>query len=258
MSSSRVDRRVEVPNLSSFVRHRRQREGLSQAVLANRSGYSVGYIAKIEQGHQGEPSADTLVKLADSLSLCVDERRHLFQLGGRAPDEVAASADGVGELADAPLSEIELSYIDGLMPHLAAFVNDRWDVIYANAKYFEVYRELEEAGNVLIWFFHHPIARTVMVHWEYEARLTVAWLRSLMAGKDHDRFVDLLNRLSDSAQFRSIWSDQEIVTGRGEMPMLVRDPDTSTVNRLRAQVWPTPTRTDLQMYLGLLTSIENE
>lgn len=240
---------ADPPALPSFIRHRRHSRGLSQTQLATETGYSVTYIAKIEQGQQQVPTPAVLDQIAAALTLSSAERNHLFYLAGRIPDD----ADGADAETELNIGEIERSYVDGLMPHLAAFVDDRWNVLHANAKYYHIYRELDIAQNVLVWFFEHSVAKTVMVEWEQEARLTVGWLRTLMAKGPVDRFMPLLERLSANNEFQAMWSKQEVVDGRRTMPMHVYDLDTSEIHILRAQVWPAPTRPHLLLYLGLLS-----
>ncbi|MET7807825.1 helix-turn-helix domain-containing protein [Micromonospora chersina] len=70
-------------------RGRRRSPGLSRAEVATRSGISVEYLTRIEQGRDRNPSHAVLHALADGLSLDAGERHHLRYLakitGGGCP-----------------------------------------------------------------------------------------------------------------------------------------------------------------------------
>jgi transcriptional regulator with XRE-family HTH domain len=73
-----VPRPIGIPNrrqvktieeaLGSIVTELRIRNGVSQAALADRLGYSSSYISKLERGHMN-PTLRTLFDLADSLGI---------------------------------------------------------------------------------------------------------------------------------------------------------------------------------------------
>ncbi|MFG3302800.1 helix-turn-helix domain-containing protein [Micromonospora chersina] len=70
-------------------RGRRRSPGLTRAEVASRSGISVEYLTRIEQGRDRNPSHSVLHALADGLSLDAGERHHLRYLakitGGGCP-----------------------------------------------------------------------------------------------------------------------------------------------------------------------------
>ncbi|GAB3393539.1 hypothetical protein GCM10027452_39690 [Micromonospora halotolerans] len=70
-------------------RGRRRSPGLTRAEVATRSGISVEYLTRIEQGRDRNPSHAVLHALADGLSLDAGERHHLRYLakitGGGCP-----------------------------------------------------------------------------------------------------------------------------------------------------------------------------
>jgi transcriptional regulator with XRE-family HTH domain len=51
------------------LRHFRRRSGLSQTELAERAGISAGYVAMLEKGQRGNPSATIIERIAGALSL---------------------------------------------------------------------------------------------------------------------------------------------------------------------------------------------
>lgn len=60
-------------NLSKNLRHYRKESGLSQKKLAKKAGLVFTVITKIEQGIATQTSIQTIVRLADALSISVDD-----------------------------------------------------------------------------------------------------------------------------------------------------------------------------------------
>lgn len=250
---------VEQPSFATYLRHLRkhgqaaQRRGaLSRMDLASRAGTAFSYLTKLEQGAAQHPSSEVVDHLADALEATDLERRHLHDLvtfdreSRLPPIEVDAQADVTDEMR---------TYVDHIVPNLAGLVDEAWNLLYGNAEYKRIYRHLADpdVANVLVWFFHVPEARAIMVDWETEARLTVAWLRALMVRRPRiSLFATLLERLSSSPDFERMWSTQEVLMGRPSPYMYVHDLDHNVGVRLIAQVhsWPDPTKA-LQMYLGV-------
>ncbi len=249
---------VELPALGRFLRQLREQSpngcrrggGMSRMELATLTGHGAGYIAKLEQGEQVTPSAPAVDRLADALGCSPCQRQHLHDLREYRP--------GTGNRAVPPhtITVENRAYADTLNPALAGFVDDAWNVLYANSEYRRVYRHITDPGiaNVLLWFFFVPESRHIMVEWEREALLTVAWTRSLMV-RNHlggDQFTTLLSRLSQSPEFRNMWNSGDLALGRHKAEMLVRDIDSHTVLNLRAQVlkWPEAS-SPLQLYLAV-------
>jgi transcriptional regulator with XRE-family HTH domain len=63
---------------------RRRVPGLRREEVAQLAGVSVDYLARLEQGRAGTPSASVLAALARAMRLTADERSHLFRLAGHA------------------------------------------------------------------------------------------------------------------------------------------------------------------------------
>jgi transcriptional regulator with XRE-family HTH domain len=249
---------VEQPSFATYLRHLRgqghaaQRAGsISRTEVASRAGIAFSYLTKLEQGAASHPSPEVVNNLADALQANDVERRHLHDLVAYDRESVLSPFEVYSPIVT---DEMQI-YIDHTVPHLAGLVDDAWNVLYANSEYARIYRHLDDAavGNVLVWFFHVPEARAIMVDWETEARLTVAWLRALMARRPRSAlFVQLLERLASSRDFERMWHSQEVLMGRPSAYMYVHDLDHNEGIRLIAQVhaWPDPT-VALQMYLGV-------
>lgn len=250
---------VEPPSLAGYLRHlrkngheARRRGRLSRTELAAEAGIGVGYVTKLEQGVALNPSHEAIEGLAEALGADSLERQHLHDLAAyhQALGTTTRNTD-----EDYEITEMMRTYVDHLAPNLAGFVDDAWNVLYANSEYSRIYRNIDNPaiGNVLTWFFREPRSREIMVDWETEARLTVAWLRALLVRRPRSRlFEPLLRQLSDSPDFVRMWEMQEIFMGRHTHYMYVHDLDWGKAVMLVAQVydWPNPTKA-IQLYLGV-------
>ena len=247
---------IEKPSLGEYLRYLRSaspaaRTGrLSREWVAANAKISMSYLIRMEQGSAENPSAECLHRLAETFELSPIQVQHLHDLVQRAQ----VSPDG-DEVSPPVITDVMREQIDNLSPHLCGYVNERWDVLYANSEYSRIYRNIVDIGNVLKWFFGVPESREIMVEWESEARLTVAWFRALMVRRhDSPEFDELLDDLAANADFREMWNAREILMGRNSPYMKVRDLDSGQELCLLAQVyaWPDPTQR-VQMYLGVRT-----
>jgi transcriptional regulator with XRE-family HTH domain len=247
------------PSFGDHLRHlrstspagRASKNGLlSRTQLAASASVSVGYVIKLEQGKGGRPSPDVIDRIAAALGVSAVENRHLHDLADYSPTDVNISHDCPGVT---PVTAAMKEVVDTLRPHLAAYVDEKWDILYCNPGYERIYRNSTEAGNVLKWLFFTPESRSVLVEWELEAQLIVAWFRALMVRRPANRRFDrVLDDLARSPEFCRMWERREICMGRHSHHMLVRDLDTGEQVRLLAQVyaWPDPTQ-EVQMFLGV-------
>jgi transcriptional regulator with XRE-family HTH domain len=221
------------------------RHAWSRDEIAARAGISSGYLTKLEQG-RALPSAEVVDRLADALGGNAVIRQHLYDL--------VAPAGATPPAPTADITDMEQAAIDGLAPTaLAAYVDHAWDVLAANPEYARVFRGITTCGNVLRWFFHERLAQAVVVEYEMEARLTVAWLRGLMARYPGDpRLAAVYQDLSTNGEFRRIWNFGEVALGRHQATFWVHDLDTGKQQRLLAQVYPSPDPGRVyQLYLGV-------
>ncbi|MEV8630874.1 helix-turn-helix domain-containing protein [Streptosporangium sp. NPDC051023] len=254
---------VEAPSFGDYVRHLRlsrttpgfspgpptSRQPSSREKLAIATGISQSYLTKLEQERNTHPSPEVVDQLADALGVNAVVRQHLHDL------VACAQARSAPDAVPRPCPEVtteERKHIEALCPNLSAWVDEAWWVLHGNREYNRIFRGLSRAGNVLIWFFTAPESRTIMVEWEVEARLTVAWLRTHMVQRGNDPvFLSLLEELSKLPDFMEMWRRQEILMGRHTPYMRVRDIDTGKELTLLANVYrhPDPTR-GVQMFLG--------
>lgn len=254
---------ITPPSFGEYLRHLRvvgpvkafpaavpepaRRPALSRTKLAAAAGVSEGYLIKLEQGVSDNPSADLIDRLALALGASDLEHQHLRDL---AAPPLMSPHDPVERVT---ITADHREYVDNLCPNLAGYVDETWNVLYANDEYARIYRNIVECGNVLMWFFGEPQSRRIMIEWETEARLTVAWLRSHMARRrGNAAFTAILEQLARYPDFVRMWQQQEIRAGRHTPYMRVRDLDRGEDLTLMAQVFPTPDPQEaLQLYLGV-------
>jgi transcriptional regulator with XRE-family HTH domain len=245
---------VQPPSFGVYLRHCRNQTELSRPDLAAAADISTSYLTKLEQGASTHPSPELVEQLATALKVGEVQRQHLGHLASYGQVPFGSVDDRVPE--DEITDEMR-HLVDGLVPHLAGYVDTSWNVLYPNAEYTRIYRHITDpdVGNVLTWFFHVAESRAIMLEWEEEAQLTVSWLRGLMVRHPGSRqFAQLLTRLSESGDFRRMWDKQEVLLGRRSPDMLVHDLDLGRDLRLRAQVYPVPNSSQrVQLYLGVRT-----
>ena len=74
---------------------RRRTEGLRREEVAVLSHMSTDYYARLERGTGPQPSEQMIASIAQGLHLSVDERDHLFRLGGHQPPARGASSEHI-------------------------------------------------------------------------------------------------------------------------------------------------------------------
>ncbi len=72
--------------LSTLVRNARSKRGLNVRALADGVGVSASFLSRIERGHHVRISDRRLSRLAEALSLPLDD---VFRCAGRLPPDVA-------------------------------------------------------------------------------------------------------------------------------------------------------------------------
>ena len=190
-------RRARVTPESAGLRggSRRRVPGLRREELAQLAGISVEYYQRLEQGRASHPSDDVLDAIADALRLDTVERDHLRALTQRPRCSPLVAS------AVRPELRRMLDRIDRVA---ALVINDRFDVLAANALAIQLFGEHENLARAL---FLHQSAREFYLEWEEVAAATVAQLR-LAAGRyrDDEDVAELVAELSgQSEEFRRLW-----------------------------------------------------
>lgn len=87
-----------------WLREKRKELGLTVSQLADRSGYSIGFIYNIENGNTPSPNPNTLKKLADSLGIDEPTLRYNTEF---SKDANQGSTVHIGELYDVDIENVE-------------------------------------------------------------------------------------------------------------------------------------------------------
>lgn len=192
----------------------RRTPGLRREEVARLAHISVEYYARLEQARGSSPSRTVLSELARALRLTANERRHLFDLAGVAPEFPA------GPRSDVPATLLNLLEH---MTDIAAFVvNARYDVIAWNslaAALFEDFSAVPRARRNLIYrhFLHpDPAARHYGMSGAAEfGRLAVGQLRTAASRYPTDPQIQaMVKTLSKySAEFADLWDDHHVEIG---------------------------------------------
>jgi transcriptional regulator with XRE-family HTH domain len=192
----------------------RRTPGLRREEVARLAHISVEYYARLEQARGSSPSPRVLGELARALRLNPDERGHLFELAGVAPESPA------GPRSDVPATVLNLLEH---MTDIAAFVvNARYDVLAWNhlaAALFEDFSAVPPARRNLIHrHFLHPDPATRhygMTGAEEFGRLAVGQLRTAAGRYPRDPQIRTMVKTlyEHSAEFAELWDDHHVETG---------------------------------------------
>jgi transcriptional regulator with XRE-family HTH domain len=188
---------------------RRRTGGLRREEVAALAGMSADYYGRIEQQRGPIPSEPMLAALARALHLNLEERDHLFRLGGHATPQRALREDHISpgmmrildRLADTPamiMSRFGETLIQ-TRPAVALLGDEtRWTGM---ARYM-VYRWFTEPSSRLIYPAEdHPM----------HGRIFTAQLRHAYAAAPDSRAGEIVDALlAISPEFAEIWRSHEI------------------------------------------------
>jgi hypothetical protein len=189
---------------------RRRTPGLRREEVAQLTGMSVDYYARLEQARSPQPSTQMLRALARTLRLSQDESDHLHRLAGHpAPDRGGSSAH---------VRPVLLHVLDQLTD-CAAFVCSDTDVVLAQNRLSRLLqgehsaRTGVEASSTYRWFTEPGAQDGIVAEDRHEhSRVRVADLRATWSRRHHDAdiraLVDAL--LADSPEFARIWELHEV------------------------------------------------
>lgn len=245
---------LKPPTFGLLLRKLRDARGVSRERLAFNAGVSASYISHLEKGDRGHPTrevVDALVRYLDRIEqLSAVERRHLLDLAGLGVSEFPTVQQLRAEITDDMRRALDLHE-----PNLAAYVDTRWNVLACNASYSRAFPGLEQDVNILRWFLGNERARDVMLEWEDEVRLTVHWLRGLIAGSGDTAWsVDFLAELGRFGLFREMWDEGIAAYGRPRPIMHLNDIATGRCRAIAVQlfsVFSAAYPTQIQIFLGI-------
>ncbi|WP_245677899.1 MmyB family transcriptional regulator [Nocardia acidivorans] len=256
MKPNRDFEELQPPTFGLLLRRLRDTRGVSRERLAFNAGVSASYISHLEKGDRGHPTrevVDALVRYLDRIDpLSVVERRHLLDLAGLGVSEFPSIEQLRAEITDDMRRALDLHE-----PNLAAYVDTRWNVLACNASYAQAFPGLDRDVNILRWFLGNDLAREVMLEWEAEVRLTVHWLRGLIASSGDTAWsADFLAELGSFGLFRDIWDEGIAAYGRPSSIMHLKDNLTGRCRAIDVQlfsVFSAAYPTQIQIFLGIPT-----
>lgn len=189
---------------------RRRAPGLRREEVAQLTGMSVDYYARLEQGRSPQPSTQMLRALARTLRLSRDESDHLHRLAGHpAPDRVGVSSH---------VRPVILHVLDQL-DDCVAFVCSDTDVVLAQNRLSLVLqgdhrgRTGVEASSTYEWFTQPGAQERIVAEDRPEhSRVRVADLRATWSRRHQDADItELVDRLlAESPEFAEIWARHEV------------------------------------------------
>jgi transcriptional regulator with XRE-family HTH domain len=190
---------------------RRRATGLRREEVAQLTGMSVDYYARLEQRRGPQPSVQMLSALARTLRLRLDERDHLYRLAGHPAPERSGGSTYVRPALIHVLDQLD---------DCAAFVCSDLDVVLAQNRL-----------TVLLMGDHRPrgtgVEASMTWQWftepgprllcppedrERQSRIRVADLRATWARRRRDADVAALvdGLLEASQEFRRLWERHEV------------------------------------------------
>jgi transcriptional regulator with XRE-family HTH domain len=180
---------------------RRRAPGLRREEVAQLAGVSVDYLARLEQGRAGHPSASVLGALARALRLTHAERAHLFRVAGHAEPTTGR--------IDRHITPGLQRILDRLADVPVMVVDAAWDVVAMNPLASALFGALPDERNILWRHFTGLGSRLVRTDEETAASEaeSVADLRDA-AGRypDDERLRRLIADLrAVSPRFEELW-----------------------------------------------------
>jgi transcriptional regulator with XRE-family HTH domain len=185
---------------------RRRTPGLRREEVAERSGISVDWYIRLEQGRDSLPSKATAEGLSRALKLGPTDRAHLFRLASPETPRTFTKET-------APRNLVAL--VEGLNTP-AYVVGARFDLLCWNRKAVELFRDYskipESKRNSLYQMFTAPEMKARYPEWESEARgLLESFRATFDFWSDAPEFVTLAEELKSlSPEFRRWWKEHGI------------------------------------------------
>lgn len=214
---------LQPPTLGKLLRKLRDTRRISREKLAFNAGVSASYVTHLENGNRERPTREVLHALVRYLDrvgpLSAVEHRHLLDLAGLGAREYPNVDQLRGGITDDMRHALTLHE-----PNLAAYLDTHWNVLACNDSYARAFPGITGDGNLLHWLLGNELARQAVVEWEQEVRVTVQWLRGLLAGAaDVAAAVAFLAELGQYEQFCRVWDEEIPAYGRDRSLLHLRD-----------------------------------
>ncbi|BBA96456.1 putative DNA-binding protein [Actinacidiphila reveromycinica] len=185
---------------------RRRVPGLRREEVALLAGISVEYYLRLEQGRDQRPSDQVLDSLARALRLDADAEGYLRTLARPRPP-AARRRPTRPERVGPGLRAL----IDQWTTTPATVVGRSLTTLAANPLAVALNPYFAPGVGTLRAAFLEPGMRAYYRDWETMTAKTVAHLRSMVAGVDDPRVLELIGELSlRSERFRTLWARQDV------------------------------------------------
>ena len=189
---------------------RRRTPGLRREEIAQLAGVGVSWYTWLEQGRDITVSDQVIERLAETLQLEKEERRHLFVLArGMVP-----VADESSEIVSPPPGL--QAVLDALGTNPAYLIDHRFNLVAWNESACRVFGDfslLSERERNRIWhLFVHPSSRQLYVDWEQAAEHAVMNFRAPYDQYIGDAWFEhfLTDLQQKSPEFRTWWSQHNV------------------------------------------------
>src|SRR5260221_2929758 len=189
---------------------RRRTPGLRREEIAQLAGVGVSWYTWLEQGRDITVSDQVIERLAETLQLEKEERRHLFVLArGMVP-----VADESSEIVSPPPGL--QAVLDALGTNPAYLIDYRFNLVAWNASACRVFGDfslLSERERNRIWhLFVHPSSRQLYVNWEQAAHHAAMHFRAAYDQYIGDAWFEhfLTDLQQKSPEFRTLWAQHNV------------------------------------------------
>jgi transcriptional regulator with XRE-family HTH domain len=185
---------------------RRRTPGLRREEVAERSGISVDWYIRLEQGRDSLPSRGTADALSKALKLSPTDRAHLLRL----------ASPGSGRAFTKEVAPPHLVTLIKSLDTPAYVIGARFDLLCWNRKAVELFRDYskipEPRRNSLYQMFTAPEMKERYPEWEREARSLLESFRATFDfWSDAPEFVALVEELKSlSPEFRRWWKEHGV------------------------------------------------
>lgn len=236
----------ENPTLGRFFTFLRQREEqrrhdagtlprnrkLSREKAAGEAHITASYLTKLERDEVGRVDIGILRQLTDTYRANDEEWRYACDLAGYAsPYPVWPGLDPASHMpslevfqaALTPIMHTEMAEATG---DLVSFYTPQRRLLAANQAYYDTFPTHEPGLYLLEWSFTDE-AKEVMINWDEQADVGVAWHRGMVGRYGHtDWAQEQHRRLWEFPEFRKKWENVEVAYARAlGAETLVRKPD---------------------------------
>jgi len=200
---------------------RRRTNGLRREEVAQLTGMSTDYYARLEQQRGPQPSEQMVAAIARGLRLTLDERDHLFRLAGHTAPIRVRRSDHV--------SPTLMKVLDRLDDTPAQVMSDLGETLAQNRLAIALLGEQTQftgaSRSVVYRWFTDPTERAVYpeADREYQGRSVVAALRASLSRSDPDgQGAGIVAQLlQESPEFESVWNHHEVEAHTGSHKTIV-------------------------------------